>query len=73
MRACASAMVTDAEAPTMIDVMSRAYGAPSERNTDYVTFARPRGLALSTGGNRCLGELDADVGLSPAAEPIGRS
>jgi hypothetical protein len=45
-------MVTDAEAPTMIDVMTRAYGAPSERNTDYVTFARPRGSVAGNGVSR---------------------
>jgi hypothetical protein len=35
-------MVTDAEAPTIIEAMTRAYGAPSARNADYVTFARDR-------------------------------
>lgn len=35
-------MVTAAETPTMIDAMTRAYGAPTERNADYVTFERDR-------------------------------
>lgn len=35
-------MVTDAEAPVMIDVMTRAYGAPTEHSADYVTFERER-------------------------------
>jgi len=35
-------MVTDADAPTIIDAMTRAYGKPSARNADYVTFQRDR-------------------------------
>gem|GEM_PF-901209 len=35
-------MVTDAEAPKMIEAMTRAYGAPNERNDAYVTFERER-------------------------------
>lgn len=56
-------MVTDAEAAAMIDSMARAYGAPTERNADYVTFARDRAAWRYRPAEILFWseELDADV------------
>ncbi len=56
-------MVTDAEAATMIDSMTRAYGAPTERNADYVSYGRDRAAWRYRPAEILFWseELDADV------------
>jgi len=57
-------MVTDAEADTVIEAMTRAYGAPSTRNADYVTFERDRAAWRYRPAEILFWseELDADIG-----------
>lgn len=65
-------MVTDAEAPAMIDAMTRAYGAPTERNADYVTFESDRAAWRYRPAEFLFWaeELDADIAcIYPAVLP----
>jgi hypothetical protein len=65
-------IVTDAEASTMIDAMTRAYGAPTERNADYVTFERDRAAWRYRPAEILFWaeELDSDIAcIYPAVSP----
>jgi hypothetical protein len=65
-------MVTDAETQTMIDAMTRAYGAPTARNADYVTFERNRAAWRYRPAEILFWaeELDSDIAcIYPAVSP----